>query len=474
MATSQMVVAVPPGGIVWAGTGKGIAARGTAQQLPSPVASSARYRAANPPYGAVLAAASVATPSAATAPRVSFLKDAAGRGTESPAPRGPPSVSSPGHGNARLAAARTTAGVIMPRHATVADAGWQAAWSSAPLQPPMQPFSACSSTPPATTKSGSLTVGLPLAGQPPLGALPMAQDQRAWSPCRARVLLGAHGSNVQVQPEHCEGNGSSSLTTLPGTDTLVDSNASSTEKDAEDGETIEVLRTEIGTLRSELEALRGLLDGGLQHPAAVGGEGIAQEDAVSRAQEREGAEPTDTVECQQDACSSIAPQSGCWDPGRESPRMTGSVERMDSIDGMWCAVLRRFPRQPHWTLLKESRGVYRMGGQAGRKLLCRVSHGGLQVRVGGGWMGAVPFLEKYGPSCMGPRPGEDKLQGHNGCGAVGAREHLSSLVDIPASMERLLVPTKCWAQKIGISKSPDLREQRRLAIPSGSLQTARG
>eukprot|EP00438_Fugacium_kawagutii_P009722 Skav210494 [mRNA] locus=scaffold601:94272:105647:+ [translate_table: standard] len=29
-------------------------------------------------------------------------------------------------------------------------------------------------------------------------------------------------------------------------------------------------------------------------------------------------------------------------------------------------------------------------------------------------------------------------------------------------MERLLVPTKSWAQRIGIRKTPDLREQRRL------------
>jgi len=126
-----------------------------------------------------------------------------------------------------------------------------------------------------------------------------------------------------------------------------------------------------------------------------------------------------------------------------------SLKRTDSIDEMWCAVLRRFPQHPHWTLLKVSRGIYRMGTPTGKKLHCRISNGGLQVRVGGGWMGAVPFLQKYGPPSMGARLGETEADAAN--------------LDTPVSMERLLVPTKSWATKIGIHTSPDVRERRRPA-----------
>lgn len=146
-------------------------------------------------------------------------------------------------------------------------------------------------------------------------------------------------------------------------------------------------------------------------------------------------------------------------------------EARDEIDELWCAAFRRFPQFPHWHLTKEQRGVYRMCGAGGRKVLCQISHGGLQVRVGGGWMGAVPFLEKYGPAGFNfkapvsrpaepsrSRPPRDTLSA-----SVGSlNECLSTIVDTPASMERLLVPTKCWAQKIGVNKSPDLREQRRV------------
>merc|ERR1712232_252252 len=34
------------------------------------------------------------------------------------------------------------------------------------------------------------------------------------------------------------------------------------------------------------------------------------------------------------------------------------------------------------------------------KIICQIVNDGLQVRVGGGWMGAVPFLERYGPISM--------------------------------------------------------------------------
>lgn len=128
-------------------------------------------------------------------------------------------------------------------------------------------------------------------------------------------------------------------------------------------------------------------------------------------------------------------------------RFSVAQERTDSIDEMWCAVLRRFPHYPHWTLLKVSRGIYRMGAPTGKKLLCRISNGGLQVRVGGGWMGAVPFLQKYGPPCMGAQ--------------LGSTEVDASALDTPASMERLLLPTKSWATKIGIRTIRDVRERRR-------------
>lgn len=140
--------------------------------------------------------------------------------------------------------------------------------------------------------------------------------------------------------------------------------------------------------------------------------------------------------------------------GGAAPRRSGAVglERTDNIDEMWCAVLRRFPLCPHWSLVKEKRGVYRMGGVPGKRILCQVSHGGLQVRVGGGWMGAVPFLEKFGPSVMGLGPRQERPQ------------NVAASMDMPASMERLLVPTKCWAERIGINKVPDLREHRRHVV----------
>jgi len=134
-------------------------------------------------------------------------------------------------------------------------------------------------------------------------------------------------------------------------------------------------------------------------------------------------------------------------PQQQVHCMSVALERTDSIDEMWCAVLRRFPQHPHWTLLKVSRGIYRMGTPTGKKLLCRVSNCGLQVRVGGGWMAAVPFLQKYGPTSMGARHGGTKFD--------------DSTLDTPASMERLLVPTKSWAKKTGIYTSPDVRERRR-------------
>eukprot|EP00435_Cladocopium_sp_Y103_P023257 s261_g5.t1 len=145
--------------------------------------------------------------------------------------------------------------------------------------------------------------------------------------------------------------------------------------------------------------------------------------------------------------------------GSNSFKTHPPVNGMDEVDEMWRSLLQRFPQYPHWCLVKEKRCVYRMGSQSGKKVVCRVSPGGLQVRVGGGWMAALPFLERYGPVHMGPRCGEDPQFFH------------CTNVDLPASMERLLVPTKCWAQKIGIRKTPDLREQRRLQEPFEARQS---
>jgi len=155
--------------------------------------------------------------------------------------------------------------------------------------------------------------------------------------------------------------------------------------------------------------------------------------------------------------------------GASSPRL--GAQRTDVIDELWCSALQRFPQYPHWTLLKEKRGIYRMGNPYGKKILCQVSHAGLQVRVGGGWMAAVPFLEKYGPTGMGTRPSEEKVS--KVTTERRACESMGSIIDTPASMERLLVPTKAWAQKIGINKNPDLREQRRRIASQDTAAPAR-
>jgi hypothetical protein len=130
----------------------------------------------------------------------------------------------------------------------------------------------------------------------------------------------------------------------------------------------------------------------------------------------------------------------------------------DEMDEMWCGILQLFPEYPNWTLVKEKTGVYRMGHPAGKKILCKISHDGLQVRVGGGWMPAVAFLERHGPIVMSGRP-EDSSPSR-GMGRSGSSGSLDQ-VELPPSMERLLLPTKAWAQRIGINTTPDIREQRR-------------
>merc|ERR1719401_911747 len=136
---------------------------------------------------------------------------------------------------------------------------------------------------------------------------------------------------------------------------------------------------------------------------------------------------------------------------------------------MWCAVLQLFPEYPNWVLVKERNGVYRMGSPGGKKILCRISPDGLQVRVGGGWMPAVAFLERHGPASMSARP--DDSSPSRGMGRCGSSCSLDQ-GELPPSMERLLLPTKCWAQKIGINTTPDIREQRRHTVAEDPMAYA--
>lgn len=268
------------------------------------------------------------------------------------------------------------------------------------------------------------------------------------------------------------------------------------------------LRNEIEGLRAELDALKTLLDEGVQQREEternqsalitrveqLSNYKIQADQQVREAQaetqwlrqelarrKRQDLEPTpqptelDRPMAPSSPTKSKQPSlrhSSSWSPPKQksnppSPSRRSSnsfkthppVNGMDEVDEMWRSLLQRFPQYPHWCLVKEKRCVYRMGSQSGKKVVCRVSPGGLQVRVGGGWMAALPFLERYGPVHMGPRCGEDPQFFH------------CTNVDLPASMERLLVPTKCWAQKIGIRKTPDLREQRRLQEPFEARQS---
>jgi len=290
-------------------------------------------------------------------------------------------------------------------------------------------------------------------------------------------------------------------------DGMADSDA---EQTPINDETIKKLHKEIGSLRSELEALRGVLDEGEGRSGGQAMQNIRESTSIqggrrSSEEEEEAAttwSPRDGGRARQSLGASAeqpplspirlsmstpprppSPQlarkpvkQGHAGPHRLSttqsesllqvsplrqlsasslsqqdlpvPRSPpGSTEHSDSIDDMWCAALRCFPNHPHWTMLKVSNGVYRLGSRTGKKILCQISHNGLQVRVGGGWMSANSFLQKYGPQYMGSR--------------MGAESTIDSSTETPLNMERLLVPTKSWAKKIGISTSPDIREMRR-------------
>jgi len=75
----------------------------------------------------------------------------------------------------------------------------------------------------------------------------------------------------------------------------------------------------------------------------------------------------------------------------------------DEADHLWTRVLQEFATSPDWSLFKERPGVYRLGHAGGRAVLAQVSHGELQVSVGGGWIDARAFLDRYCPFELGPR-----------------------------------------------------------------------
>lgn len=90
---------------------------------------------------------------------------------------------------------------------------------------------------------------------------------------------------------------------------------------------------------------------------------------------------------------------------RQTPRQgetAASAVQGDEIDEHWCKVLRKFSNCSHWALVKEKRGVYRMGNASGRRLRCAVVHGHLQVQTDHGFLGAEAFLRRYGAAEMGP------------------------------------------------------------------------
>eukprot|EP00929_Paragymnodinium_shiwhaense_P013738 TRINITY_DN121590_c0_g1_i1.p1 TRINITY_DN121590_c0_g1~~TRINITY_DN121590_c0_g1_i1.p1 ORF type:complete len:494 (+),score=70.46 TRINITY_DN121590_c0_g1_i1:141-1622(+) len=145
---------------------------------------------------------------------------------------------------------------------------------------------------------------------------------------------------------------------------------------------------------------------------------------------------------------------GLSEDGRDSYRQQPPLpppsiaSRADGIDELWCEALRQFPEHKDWILVKEKHGVYRMGGPYGRRIMCRVAAGRLQVRVGGGWVPAVQFLERHGPAGM--NSSNARADGHETPTSTGLRQTSPSMMDTPPSLERLLVPTRSWANKIGM------------------------
>eukprot|EP00929_Paragymnodinium_shiwhaense_P007956 TRINITY_DN11187_c0_g1_i1.p1 TRINITY_DN11187_c0_g1~~TRINITY_DN11187_c0_g1_i1.p1 ORF type:complete len:492 (+),score=91.36 TRINITY_DN11187_c0_g1_i1:130-1605(+) len=140
--------------------------------------------------------------------------------------------------------------------------------------------------------------------------------------------------------------------------------------------------------------------------------------------------------------------------GRSSSPPRGGSPRADDMDQLWCGVLRCFPQHPDWILVKDRPGVYRMGGPSGKKLSCRIVSGVLQVRVGGGWMAPVAFLERYGPAGMTQKANDatPQMTPSSSSRAPSPPRNTNGTYETPPSMERLLVPTKAWTHKAGLAQ----------------------
>jgi len=155
-------------------------------------------------------------------------------------------------------------------------------------------------------------------------------------------------------------------------------------------------------------------------------------------------------------------QQGLQSRGRSA---SPSKSDRDEVDMAWCQVMKALPRSPphDWSIIKERPGVYRLPGHS-TAVLARLSHQGLQVRVGGGWMPAGRFLLKHWPTDLGAG---------GGGGAAVPRQHLSPTVLIQTvptpqrsstnyggstpctnafgrspSLDRLLAPTESWARRV--------------------------
>lgn len=115
------------------------------------------------------------------------------------------------------------------------------------------------------------------------------------------------------------------------------------------------------------------------------------------------------------------------------------------MDQLWCRALRRIPECADCLLIKQRPGVYRLGHPGGRVIHSRVSHAGLQVRVGGGWVSAESFLRNH-------------ISAGASAGTSTAPFSMSGAATLPNG--HVLSPTKSWANRIGLDTRPDFRNQR--------------
>lgn len=254
------------------------------------------------------------------------------------------------------------------------------------------------------------------------------------------VLLSANGMTSNGGPSMTKQH-SAVLTNRPH----VGSTFSSATVDAS-GRDRDAMATEINDLKGQLNSLRkALAEASTTDGSATVSPLLSQRSYLTGRSSPVQAE----IREQRRLARSLSP---------EGYRARSPSRKQDEMDTMWIEVLKRFPHHPEWTLVKEKEGIYRLGGQHGRKVICRISFGGLQVRVGGGWMDASTFLERKGALWMarqdeGISRGGSMRMPVGGSAAVG---HDSALI------ERLLVPTKCWAKRIGVAYNPDIRELRQL------------